>query len=384
MGYINDENDFMHTKYSQSAKPAIGFKQLGADFDMDNKKIFRLNTQADVAIDADYDSYALDLSSGVNKGYLKLNCLTKDDAGNNFDANQSVIHNTEPYYDGLYQKTSLVSKEYVDLMDTNLEQKIDSKIQNKADLDTHDEQTFNSIINVPNFDQGYSNMSNVMNKEYIDSRDALKADKTYTDNTFLTKKTGAILANTLQSKASKIYTDSTFLTRTQGNVLVNSLHTKLDINGKSHMNANLNMANNKIINIKEPSSLNDVVTLKYMQDHVSQSHVQSVNSENKFKYIMEKPSEQVSQENDIELGDEVYLDKSPHQINKKVIDMKLLLDASKGYYSSRVGLNLYLLSNDQYTLCFELIWTNNDIDPSSIHIDGISSIETIHNISTKE
>ncbi|KAL9967054.1 hypothetical protein ACROYT_G025216 [Oculina patagonica] len=316
MGYINDENDFMHTKYSQSAKPAIGFKQLGADFDMDNKKIFRLNTQADVAIDADYDSYALDLSSGVNKGYLKLNCLTKDDAGNNFDANQSVIHNTEPYYDGLYQKTSLVSKEYVDLMDTNLEQKIDSKIQNKADLNTHDEQTFNSIINVPNFDQGYSNMSNVMNKEYIDSRDALKADKSYADNTFLTKNTGAILANTLQSKASKIYVDSTFLTKSVGNGLAQSIQNRLNIHGSNMMQANLDMNANRITNLSKPIYETDGVNKKYMLDYVGESHVQSANGENKFKYIMDDPNAQVSEEDDVELGNVVTFQNSPHKMEE--------------------------------------------------------------------
>ncbi|KAL9989247.1 hypothetical protein ACROYT_G003776 [Oculina patagonica] len=308
----------------------VGFKLTeSGDYDMDKKKIFGLKTQDDVAFDADLDTYAKDLSSAVNKRYVNQFLMKKNSDETHFDCVGLSLQNTEAYYDGLYNDLSIPNVEYVKLEDNKVKTELNNKLTDKADLSTNNEQTFNSIINVPKFDSGYSNMSNVMNKEYIDSRDALKADKTYADNTFLTKKTGAILTNTLQSKASKIYADSTFLTRTQGNVLANSLHTKLDINGKNHMNANLNMANNKIINIKEPSSLNDVVTLKYMQDHVSQSHVQSVNSENKFKYIMEKPSEQVSQENDIELGDEVYLDKSPHQINKKVIDMKLLLDASK-------------------------------------------------------
>ncbi|KAL9961705.1 hypothetical protein ACROYT_G030702 [Oculina patagonica] len=383
MGYINDENDFMHTKYSQSAKPAIGFKQLGADFDMDNKKIFRLKTQSDVAIDADYDSYALDLSSGVNKGYLKLNCLTKDVAGNDFDANQATINNSAPYYDGLYQKTSLVSKEYVDLMDTNLEQKIDSKIQNKADLSINNEQTFNSIINVPNFDQGYSNMSNVMNKEYIDSRDALKADKTYADNTFLTKKTGAILANTLQSKASKIYADSTFLTKVVGNGLAQNIQNRLNIHGSNMMQANLDMGGYNITHLKDPSNDTDAVNKKYMLDYVGESHVQSANGENKFKYIMDDPNAQVSQEDDVELGNVVTFQNSPHKVNKKVVDMKLLLDNSKGYYSSRIGLNLYLLTNDQYTAVLEIMWVSDDIDPDSLEIYGTSSIETIHNVSRK-
>ncbi|KAL9970109.1 hypothetical protein ACROYT_G022435 [Oculina patagonica] len=368
----------------KDGKDGVGFKLTDSgDYDMDKKKIFGLKTPNDVAFDADYDSYAIDLSSGVNKGYLKLNCLTKDVAGNDFDANQATINNSAPYYDGLYQKTSLVSKEYVDLMETNLEQKIDSKIQNKADLDTHDEQTFNSIINVPKFDSGYSNMSNVMNKEYIDSRDALKADKTYSDNTFLTKKTGAILANTLQSKVSKIYADSTFLTKSVGNGLAQSIQNRLNIHGTNVMQANLDMNDNRITNLKPPLNDTDAVNKKYMLDHVGESHVQSANGENKFKYIMDDPNAQVSEENDVELGTIVTFQKSPHQVNKKVVDMKLLLDTSKGYFSSRIGLNLFKLTNDQYTAVLEIMWVSDDIDPDSLEIYGTSSIETIHNVSRK-
>ncbi|KAL9980405.1 hypothetical protein ACROYT_G008993 [Oculina patagonica] len=293
----------------------VGFKLTDdGNYDMENKKIFKLKTPNDVAVDADYDSYALDLSSGVNKGYLKLNCLTKDVAGNDFDANQATINNSAPYYDGLYQKTSLVSKEYVDLMETNLEQKIDSKIQNKADLDTHDEQTFNSIINVPNFDQGYSNMSNVMNKEYIDSRDAL--NKTYADNTFLTKKTGAILANTLQSKASKIYVDSTFLTKVVGNGLAQNIQNRLNIHGSNMMQANLDMGGYNITHLKNPTNDTDAVNKKYMLDHVGESHVQSANGENKFKYIMDDPNAQVSEEDDVELGNVVTFQNSSHKMEE--------------------------------------------------------------------
>ncbi|KAL9987250.1 hypothetical protein ACROYT_G001526 [Oculina patagonica] len=355
----------------------VGFKLTDdGNYDMENKKIFKLKTPNDVAVDADYDSYALDLSSGVNKGYLKLNCLTKDDVGNNFDANQSVIHNTEPYYDGLYQKTSLVSKEYVDLMDTNLEQKIDSKIQNKADLSTNDEQTFNSIINVPNFDQGYSNMSNVMNKEYIDSRDAL--NKTYADNTFLTKKTGAILANTLQSKASKIYADSTFLTKVVGNGLAQNIQNRLNIHGSNMMQANLDMNDNRITNLSKPIYGTDGVNKLY----VDSSHITSIDKGNVFNNIMIDSDNQLSEENDIELGDLIHHPNPVHQINKKVIDTKLLLDSSKNYYSSRLGINMYPIPINYYTMAFELYFPV-EIDENSVDISVVSLIDTVNKVTTR-
>ena len=67
-----------------------------------------------------------------------------------------------------------------------------------------------------------------------------------------------------------------------------------------------------------------------------------------------------------------------------ILYMKLLLDQSgKGYYSSRVGVNLFTLANSNYTLCFELLWSDGNIDPGTVYINGVSSIETIHNTSKK-
>ncbi|KAL9979084.1 hypothetical protein ACROYT_G016686 [Oculina patagonica] len=289
MGYINDENDFMHTKYSQSAKPAIGFKQLGADFDMDNKKIFRLNTQADVAIDADLNTYALDLSSGVNKGYVKRQCLTKDAQGNDFDLGQCNIFNSEPFYPGLYNDTSLPNVEYVRLEDNKVKAELNNKLADKADLSTNDEQTFNSIINVPNFNQGYSNMSNVMNKEYIDSRDALKTDKSYSDNTYLKKITGTAMAKSIQNKIDKTLADSTYLTKPVGSALAQSLQTKIDINGSKSMQADLNMDDHNITNLKEPINDTDGANKKFVVDLVNQDKIkQSVIRKNVFSFTLNR------------------------------------------------------------------------------------------------
>ena len=51
-----------------------------------------------------------DLKSAVNKEYLNDKFLKKDKDGNYYDARQMVIKNTEPYYDGLYDNNTLVSK----------------------------------------------------------------------------------------------------------------------------------------------------------------------------------------------------------------------------------------------------------------------------------
>ena len=49
---------------------------------------------------------------------------------------------------------------------------------------------------------------------------------------------------------------------------------------------------------------------------------------------MEDPQAQLTEEDDIEFGNVVTLQTSPHQINKNTVDMKLVFDSNKKYYSS--------------------------------------------------
>ncbi|KAL9987991.1 hypothetical protein ACROYT_G002382 [Oculina patagonica] len=356
----------------------VGFKlTTSGDYSMEKKKIFGLKTQDDIPFES--DDYPKDLGSAINKRYLKQNCLTKSKNGIDFDARQGNIHNTENWYPGLYGPTSLVSKQYVDMRDTDVKTEFDTKLTDKADLSTNDEQTFKSIINVPKFDSGYSNMSNVMNKEYIDSRDALKADKSYADDTYLTKKTGAILAS---SKASKVYVDSTFLTKSVGNGLAQSLQNRLNIHGSNMMQANLHMGGYNITHLKNPTNDTDAVNKKYMLDYVGESHITSVGQENTFAHIMTDSINQLSEEDDIELGSLIDHPNLYHKINTKVVDSKLVLDSNKGYYSSRLGINVYSLPINRYTMVFELFFPA-EIDHDSLDIDIVSSIDNIDKSTTR-
>lgn len=387
---------------SKGAKgdPGVGFKLTSSgDYDMDKKKIFNLETQDDVAVDADYNSYAKDLRSAANKEYLNEHFLKKNRDETFFDCVGRSLQNTEPYYDGLYNNTSIPNVEYVKLEDNKVKTELNNKLADKADLSTSAEQTFNSIINVPDFIPENNNLSNVMNKHYIDDRDKTKADKTYVDDNFLSKKTGGTMDNAIEfnnlkpenqrqindlghlrynsSATSKSYVDSVVQYMLEDDEV-------MALDGRNPMEANLDMGGYNITNLKNPSNDTDAVNKKYLEDHVGESHVQSVNNENKFKYIMDDPAAQVTEEDDdVKLGNVVIFQNSPHQVNKNVVDMKLTLDSSDGYYSSRIGLNLYVLPNDEYTVCFELMWVSNKIDPNSLQINGISSIETIHNVSIK-
>ena len=338
----------------------VGFKMTThGNYDMDNKILFNVKTQDDVPEDSDYVTIKKDYESAVNKEYLKNNFLKRDSKTKTFfDLKGYSIQNSEVYDPNSWNDKTITNKQYVDLRDNLKADK--TELDKKADLSTNDEQTFKSIINVPDFDPGYSNMTNVMNKGYIDFRDALKADKSYADSTYLTKTTGAVLANSIQKKAD--------------------IDDVMTLDGKNHMNANLNLNDYKITNLKAPTNDTDAVNKEYIDFQIGKT-VGTANDENAFRYVMEYHNSQLTEENDVKLGDVKKYNSSPHQINKNTIEMNLLLDSSKGYYSSRIGINLYPLYNDDYTLCFELMWPSSDVE--SIFLNGVSSVETVHNVKKK-
>ena len=177
----------------------------------------------------------------------------------------------------------------------------------------------------------------------------------------------------LQNKPNKSYVDAGL--QNKPNIDMTML-----LNGTQSMRADLKMGNHRITQLKNPTDDQDVANKKYVDSQISKT-IGTANDENAFRYIMEYHNSQLTNENDVELGDIKKYNLSPHQINKNTIDMNLLLDTSKGYYSSRIGVNLYPLSNDDYTLCFELMWISSDVE--SIFLNGVSSIETVHNVKKK-
>ena len=377
MGLFDGEHTAKITdSVGKQGPPGIGFKQTSSgNYDMDNKILFNVKTQDDVPEDSDYVTIKKDYESVVNKEYLKNNFLKRDSKTQTFfDLKGYSIQNSEVYDPNSWNDKTITNKQYVDMKDDLKADK--TELNKKADLETSDEQTLKSIINVSDFDPGYSNMTHVMNKKYIDQ----KVDKTVIAPQRLLSR--LMIPNykssdhSIYDTVNKSYVDTELQK-------ISDLTGVLKADGSVSMDSDLNMGNNSINNVKEPNNDSDVVNKKYLVDYIGKSHIQSINSENKFKYIMNDPKSQISDENDVELGDTITFNNSPHKINKNVIDMKLLLDNSKGYYSSRIGFNLFLLSNSDYTCCIEIMWLNDNIDPDSISIDGSSSIESIHNINRK-
>ena len=171
---------------------------------------------------------------------------------------------------------------------------------------------------------------------------------------------------------------------THSDVSIQTWDKLYDINnGTLEFEAPINMNGKAITNLKDPVNDQDAATKKYMETHVSNSHVTSSDKSNAFQYVMSNHYDQLIEEDDIELGDLITFQSSPHSINKKAIDIKLLFDAGHGYYSSRLSINLFVLPNGSYTMAFELMWSSDDVDKDTVSLNGISAVETIHDLSNK-
>ena len=390
MGFINDKNDFIHSKYSQSAKPAIGFKLMDdGNYDMDGKILFNARTNVDANEHDAYDTIKKDYQSVPNKEYLNNHFLKRDKTGVFYDLRGLSIQNSEDFDPSTWDLKTLINKGYVDssihLANTmnrdhieTVKAEVDLKLANKADLTTNNEQTFNCIINVPDFDGGYSNMSNVMNKKYIDAQDLKKADKTE-----------VLLRNGVNKMSAPLDMNNQYInnisspsTKLQGANKAYVDLTALSVLGENKMLSNLDMNFNKITNIQDPSADSDAVTKKFMIENTTQSHVSSIGQENVFDKVMTDHTYQLSEENDIELGALVTYNDSLHKINKKAIDMQLIIDSQKKFYSSRLGINMYNYDIDFYTMIIEILFPS-EIDKNTVDISVVAVYETINKVTTR-
>ena len=317
-----------------------GSKKMVGNLDMDEHHIFSVKNLTDHKVDDAYGDIVKDLKSVVNKEYLNENFLKIK--GNYCDLNQRVIKNSAPHDDGSYDNNTLVSKAFVDAEIAKIPKaatdvlKLDGSKAMTGALDMNN----NEIKNL----KDPVNDQDAAIKKWINTQLGTKASLTYT-NTQLAK--------------------------------------KLDLSG-ANMTGDINLANShKIINSPNPTSDTDLVTKKYMETHVNRSSITNSNKSNAFQYVMDKPQNHLTEEDDIQFGNMVTLNSSPHSINKNVIDTKLKFDADHGDYSSRLGINVFVLPLGSYTMAFDLIWTSNSVDTNSMTLGYAVDNVTVHNMSYK-
>ena len=227
------------------------------------------------------------------------------------------------------------------------------------------------------------NSDHGVNKKYVDNQLAKKLDKgakidmknnAITNLNFPTNKRDAACVEFVNYRLSE----------TQKNYL------KLD--GTTSMSGDLNLNNNKIINLQtdsknsksavnvelmenEITGLRNLVTQKIHESHI----INSGQKKDAFRYLMENDDESSSESNIQVLGI-VNFSNSPHQINKKAYQLKLLFQkSSPNQYQSRLGFNLYKLPVGYYTFVVE--WFPPEMSELSVAVQGTTI--SISNYTTK-
>ena len=109
---------FVDAEIAKLPKPEInvlkldGSKAMTGNLNMGMKNILNIDTLNDYTDNSEKDR---DLKSVVNKRYLNTHFLKIIGKGDNdFNLGGQIIKNCEPYYDGLFDDNSLVSKAFVD------------------------------------------------------------------------------------------------------------------------------------------------------------------------------------------------------------------------------------------------------------------------------
>ena len=211
----------------------------------------------------------------------------------------------------------------------------------------------NTIYNVKDPTQA----DHTTNKKYVDNQLVKKLDKNV-DIDMTNKSITNLKLPSNQKDATNVEFVNKRLSETQKNYL------KLD--GSANMTGDLNLNNNKIVNLQTDSkNSKSAVNVELMENKITDlrnlvtqkiHESQIINSGQKkdaFRYLMEDTDES-SSENNIEVLGIVDFSNSPHQINKKAYQLKLLFEkSSPNQYQSRLGFNLYKLPVGYYTLVVE-------------------------------
>ena len=200
------------------------FFEIGEDIDMRDKEIYNLQTKLDdLKQSPDLNAYYKDQSLVINKEYIHNRCLINDDKDSDFDLKQKLITNCD-LTESLYDDATLVPKKYVDNVFQN--------------LDTSDFFKKNSDLDM--------NQHSLKNVKEISVETATISYLSVVRNTVLSQATVFKSQNLSDLDIiNKHYLDS----RLQ-NINISGL---LKTDGSNHMNADLDLGNNKILKLKEPS-----------------------------------------------------------------------------------------------------------------------------------
>ena len=247
-------------------------------------------------------------------------------------------------------------------------------------MEQHIDMNNNFITNVKN----PVNSDHCVNKKYVENQLEKKLDK----GSDIDMKNNSIINLDLPSNQR----DAACVEFVNNRIDDMTQKTFLKVDGTNNMTGNLNLNNNKIINLQtdyrdsksavnvelmenEITDLRNLVTQKIHESQI----INSGQKKDAFRYLMENDDESSSELNIQVLGI-VDFSNSPHQINKKAYQLKLLFQkSSPNQYQSRLGFNLYKLPVGYYTLVVE--WFPPEMSELSVAVQGTTI--SISNYATK-
>ena len=424
--------------------PRDGSRSMTGNLNMGLKHILNIENLTDHNVDDGYLDIVKDLKSVVNKEYLNRNFLKIK--GNDYDLNQKVIKNSAPHDDGSYDNNTLVSKAFVDAEIAKLSNmnflKLDgskamqgnlmmnnNNIKNLKDpVDNQDAGTKKyidaEIAKIPvvdtsgllpldgskamtgNLNMGMKNILNIDTlNDYTDNSEKdrdLKSvvNKEYLNTHFLKimgkgdydfNLGGQIIKN-CEPYYDGLFDDNSLVSKAFVDAEIAKLSKPatdvLKTDGSKAMNGNLDMANNSIINLKDPQPSDDshAASVNYVNTIVDnkikeseEKSIQIVNQENVFEKVM---NDDEFKEDDDDIHKIGVQNKDFHSINKKTYEFKIDYDPDEGdgEYSARLSIDLIYLPTGSYTMVYEMYI---DDGLTVIQIDASSGTLTVGKINSK-
>ena len=215
------------------------FFEIGEDIDLRDKEIYNLQTRLDdLTQSPDLDAYYKDQSRVINKEYIHNRCLINDDKDSDFDLKQKLITNCE-LAESLYDDATLVPKKYVD-----------NKLKtNEFIKKNSNDNVMQSDLNMNNFNIQYIKYTTITGGR-ISNLTVTSTANISNLNVINNAVMERITLNKSQNLTDFDAVNKHYLDSRLQNINTNRL---LKTDGSNQMNADLDVGNNKITNLKEPT-----------------------------------------------------------------------------------------------------------------------------------
>ena len=183
--------------------------------------------------------------------------------------------------------------------------------------------------------------------------------------------------------ATKKYVDATSSTIVSSTAA--SIATKLDMSG-GKMTGSIDMNKNKIINLPEPTEINDAVNMEFLDSNIDDLNKKITKNtitatshpKDEFRYLMEDPLQSSSESNTVVTGI-VDFQQSPHKINKKAYALKINKRSSDNMFLGRIGFNMFKIPEGEYTICVEFFPGKMD----GVNVNAVSTALNVNRQATK-